>query len=358
MKLKSKVKKRKAELKNLNQLPGKVIYIGNRKNQSSTYELIRYNKAECELYQSDKLEEIITHQATDKVNWFTITGLTDTRQIEAVGHHFRIHPLVLEDVVNTRQRPKLDEYEDYLFLVFKIGFIEGEKLREEHISLIVGQDYILSFQERSIDHFEKMKKRLKNDLGKLRERGADYLLYGLLDLVIDAYFFVVDELGNQLEEIENTIFIGNADEKIAHQIQGLKPEIFSLRRAVLPLRDMTLRLEKTNHKLILERNYNYFRDLHDNSLQVIENVEMYREMLAGIMEMYISTLNNKMNEVMKMLTIVATIFIPLTFIAGVYGMNFENMPELNFKYGYYVVLGVMLLIITLMIWYFKRKKWL
>lgn len=357
MKLKKK-KKRKVKLKNLNQIPGKVVYVGNKKDQQTSLEMITYNKESAEIYETDDFQEILKNWDENKITWLNIVGLSNTAEVEKIGKHFGIHSLVLEDMVNTRQRPKVDEYENYIFLVLKMVWLDNSEYQSEHISFIVGSNYVLSFQEAENDVFEKLRDRILNGLGIIRNREVDFLMYSLLDIIVDHYFMVIDDVGNRLEKIENIIFRGNAEDSVVQDLQVLKPEIFQLKKVVSPLRDMTSQLKNSEHKLLHGKSFNYLRDLHDNCIQILENVETYREMSMGVTDMYISTLNNKMNEVMKVLTIMASIFIPLTFIAGIYGMNFEYMPELELKYGYFYAVGFMLLIIILMLIYFKRKKWL
>jgi|SRR5690625_27057 len=355
---KKKKKKRKSKLKNLNQLPGKVVYVGEKHIQQTGFEMISYNEESCKVFKTDDIDDVFARWDENKITWLNIIGLNNTEPIERVGKHFGIHALVLEDMVNTRQRPKLDEYENYVFLVLKMIWIEKEMYYDEHFSMILGPNYVLTFQEAKNDVFEKIRERINKGLGSIRLKQADFLMYSLLDVIVDHYFLVVEQLGLRLEQIENEVFLGKADDRIVQDIQVLKPEILQLRKVVFPMREMSAQLKNSQHPLLFQKSFNYYRDLHDNCIQVAENVEVYREMIRSVTDMYISTLNNKMNEIMKVLTIMATIFIPLTFIAGVYGMNFENMPELNWKYGYYYVLGFMLIITLLMIWYFKRKKWL
>lgn len=358
MKIKKKKKKRRAKLKNLHQIPGKVTYVGNKKDRHTLLEMMTYHQESAQIFKSDDFNEIMTHWNPQEITWLNIMGLSETNQIETIGKHFGIHNLVLEDIVNTRQRPKMDEYDHYIFMVLKMVWLDQEDYVSEHISLILGENYVLSFQEAENDVFEKLRDRIMNSLGIIRSRGAEFLMYSILDIIVDHYFVVIDDVGNRLEKLENSIFLGTADEVIVHHLQILKPEIFQLKKVVSPLRDIASQLKNSEHKLLYKKSYNYLRDLHDNCVQILENVEMYREMSMSVTDMYISTLNNKMNEVMKVLTIMASIFIPLTFIAGIYGMNFVNMPELEWEYGYYYVLLFMLMIIIGMLIYFKRKKWL
>ncbi len=360
-KIKLKKHKRKTKYKNVNQAPGKVVYVGDKKKAAASFDIIVYDDEENERYQTNKIEAIFERWEDDKMTWINVRGLNDTQAVEALGKRFGLHPLVLEDIVDTHQRPKFDEYPKYLFLVAKMLYLSDDDditYSNEHLSIVVGPNYVLTFQESEKDVFERLRERIQNGLG-LRSSKSDYLMYTLLDAVVDNYYLVIESLGGRIESLENCIFLGKADEEdIVQDIQNLRPEIIQMRRAVNPLRDMTSHLENSTHDLITLKTYNYLRDLHDHSLQVTETVEIYREMTGNLMDMYISTISNKMNEVMKVLTIMASIFIPLTFIAGIYGMNFDYMPELHLRYGYFYVWGFMILLILLMLWYFKRKKWL
>ncbi len=356
--MKLNILRKKEELDNINQAPGKMVYVGEKKKRVTTYDVINYNVDIQSRHKTVDLAELLAHWQADKITWINVNGLSDSKAIETLGHHFELHALVLEDIMNTEQRPKVEEYDQYLFLVMKMLYMQDGEYTNEHISMVVGADYVLTFQESENDVFDKLRERIKSGLGLVRTAKSDYLMYAMMDAIVDNYFAVIETLGIRIQQLENSIFVGKADDAIVLDIQRLRPEIIQIRRAVYPLKDMAGYLEKSRHKLITTKTYNYLRDLHDHSIQVSEDVEIYREMTASLMGMYNSTQSNKMNEVMKVLTIMASIFIPLTFITGIYGMNFENMPELATKYGYFVVLCVMILIILLMLWYFKRKKWL
>ncbi|MCB0464242.1 MAG: magnesium/cobalt transporter CorA, partial [Aequorivita sp.] len=254
---------------------------------------------------------------------------------------------------------KIDEYEEYLFIVFKmLHYDDAEQLTNEHVSMVMGKDYVITFQESEGDVFGDLRERLEHGRGRIRGAGSDYLMFAILDAIVDNYFTVIEFLSNKVELLEDKLFGDNEDPDITEEIQDLKKEILKIRKAVIPLREVVNRLEKIETPLIEERTNKYIRDLYDHIIQVNESVEIYRDMIWGLMDMYMTTISNKMNEVMKVLTIMASIFIPLTFMAGIYGMNFENMPELHFKYGYYYLWGVMILVFIGMLWYFKRKKWL
>lgn len=339
--------------------PGTVVYVGDKAESDLFIEVFDYDKDTLEEKELSNIEEAFEYKTSQPVTWININGLNHTDAIEKIGKHYSIHPLILEDIANTQQRPKIDEYEDYLFVVLKmLYFDKDEKLCIEHISFVLGKNYVVSFQESSGDVFDGIRERLRTGKGRVRSMGSDYLLYVLMDAAVDNYFNLIEVMGDKIEELEDTLFEKKPNDTITYEIQDLKREILKIRRAVFPLREVVNRIEKSDNPLISEKTQHYLRDLYDHIIQVSENVDIYREMIWGLMDMYMTTISNKMNEVMKVLTIMATIFIPLTFIAGIYGMNFENIPELKFKYGYHVLWGVMLVIFVGMLYYFKRRKWL
>ncbi|MCZ4318995.1 magnesium/cobalt transporter CorA [Aequorivita viscosa] len=338
--------------------PGTVTYIGKKTTTVTELDIIDYSKEHYHRFETNKIEEAFNYEDSTNITWINVNGLSNTEDIIALGNHFELHPLIQEDIVSTNQRPKIDEYDDYLFLVFKMLHYDNEQLTIEHISMVMGQDYVLTLQEAEGDVFNDLRDRLENGKGRIRGAGADYLMFAILDAVVDNYFTVIEFLSNKIELLEDKLFDEKEDPNISQEIQELKKEILKIRRAVLPLREVINRLEKIETSLIEERTNKYIRDLYDHIIQVNESVEIYRDMIWGLMDMYMTTISNKMNEVMKVLTIMASIFIPLTFLAGIYGMNFDNMPELHYKHSYYYLLGVMVLVFFGMIWYFKRKKWL
>ncbi len=339
--------------------PGTVKYIGKKSITKTQLDIIDYSKEHYERFETHNIEDAFTYEDSTHITWINVNGLSNTDDIITLGNHFELHPLIQEDIVSTNQRPKIDEYEDYLFIVFKmLHYDDNEQLTNEHVSMVMGKDYLVTFQESEGDVFDDLRERLEHGKGRIRGAGSDYLMFAILDAVVDNYFTVVEFLSNKVEMLEDKLFDDKEDPNITQEIQELKKEILKIRKAVLPLREVINRLEKIEIPLIEERTNKYIRDLYDHIIQVNESVEIYRDMIWGLMDMYMTTISNKMNEVMKVLTIMASIFIPLTFLAGIYGMNFDNMPELHYKYSYYYLLGVMVLVILGMVWYFKRKKWL
>ena len=357
--------RRPKSTKALNQVPGTVTYIGRKESTETILEVIDYDKDTFERYISKNPEDAFNFEDDQKNTWININGLNNTREIKKLGKYYELHPLILEDIVNTNQRPKVDEFPEYFFLVVKMLYFpknsenkSNGSLINEHISLVVGKDYVLTFQEADGDVFEGVRDRLEKSKGRIRQSGSDYLLFSLLDAIIDQYFEVIDCIGDKIELLEDNLFQAQPSDDITFEIQELKRTILRIRRAVFPLREVLSRLEKLESPLIEDKTRNYFKDLYDHIIQVSENIDIYREMTWGLMDMYMTTISNKMNEVMKVLTIIATIFIPLTFIAGVYGMNFEFMPELEWKYSYFVLWGIMIIVFLLMLYYFRRKKWI
>lgn len=352
-------KKRTTSQKHIGQVPGALIYTGQKDSNTLLIETFDYDDENYDEKEIKDIDEAFGFKNTDSITWININGLNRIREIEKIGNHYKLHPLLLEDVVNISQRPKIDEYDSYLFVVLKMLYYNAdEKVVAEQVSFVLGPNYVLSFQEAEGDVFDSVRDRIRHKKGRIRELGSDYLLYALIDAVTDHYFMIIETMGNKIEDLEDNLFNGQSQHEISQQIQDLKREVLKVRRAIFPLREIINRIEKTDNELILPKTLHYFRDIYDHIIQISENIDIYREMIWGLMDMYMTSISNKMNEVMKVLTIIATIFIPLTFIAGIYGMNFENIPELKFEYGYYALWVVMVLLFLGMLAYFRRKKWL
>ncbi|WP_324719039.1 magnesium/cobalt transporter CorA [Salinimicrobium sp. HB62] len=351
--------KRPKSTKALHQAPGTVTYVGRKEQVETVLEVIDYNAEAFERFVSKTPEDAFKFEEEDRTTWINIDGLSNTAEIEKIGKYYDLHPLIIEDIVNTNQRPKIDEYSDYFFIVAKMLYYrEDGRLENEHISMVLGKNYVITFQEAGGDVFDGVRERLSKAKGRIRSRGADYLVFALLDAIVDNYFVVVEEMSDKIEAMEERVFDPQPNDDITLEIQELKRTMLRIRRAVNPLREVVSRLEKMDHELIQEQTINYLKDLYDHMLQVSENIEIYREMTWGLMDMYMTSISNKMNEVMKVLTIMASIFIPLTFLAGIYGMNFEYMPELHFKFSYPILLVIMSVLIVGMLIYFRRKRWL
>ena len=345
--------------KHLGQIPGALVYTG--KKEDVKLHLHSFDYTDNDIHEKDlsNIEEAFVFKDTESVKWVNLNGLNNIKEIETIGSYYQLHPLLLEDIVNTSQRPKIDEYKSYIFIVLKMMYYDdNETIISEQVSFVLGKNYVLTFQEAEGDVFDGVRDRIRHKKGRIRTEGADYLLYALIDAIVDHYYAIIETMGNKIEDLEDDLFNGISQEEISHQIQDLKREVLKVRRAIFPLREIIGRIEKDPNSLIEEQTTHFFRDVYDHIIQVTENLDIYREMIWSLMDMYMTTISNKMNEVMKVLTIIATIFIPLTFIAGIYVMNFINMPELQYKYGYHIVWAVMILIFLAMLYYFKRKKWL
>ena len=339
--------------------PGTLVHVGEKKVEFVRITYLDYDEQNFEEKQVSSIEDCFSFKTTPTVTWINIDGLHEVEIIEELGKQFELHPLILEDILNTGQRPKMEDFEKYLFVVLKMLSYqdEGQVVQVEQVSLVLGSNYVISFQEQVGDVFNPIRDRIRNSKGRIRKMGCDYLMYALLDAVVDNYFAILEKLGERIESMEEEL-ITNPTDRTLHQIYALKREMVFLRKSVWPLRELVSGLQRSESPLIGESTGIYLRDVYDHTIQVIDTVESFRDMVSGMLDTYLSSISNKMNTVMKVLTIIATIFIPLTFIAGIYGMNFENMPELKWRYGYAVVWAVMGLVFILMLVYFKRKKWL
>lgn len=354
-----KHKKNKKSYKARNVPPGTMSYRGKKESTVTDIDIINYNSEFHNALSVEKIEDTFKSKEKDTIKWINVNGLNDLETIEKLGNNYGLHALTLEDIVNTQHRPKIDEFETYLFIVFKMLYYkDDDELYFEHISMVVGDGFVLTFQEADGDVFDPLRERIAHGKGKIRNSGSDYLMYAILDAVIDNYLIVIEAFGDKVEDLENEVFLTEPGNTISNNIQLHKREILKIRRLMVPLREVINKLQKTDSSIIDQKTHNFLRDLYDHIVHVNENIELYREMVWGLMDMYMSIISNKMNEVMKVLTIIATIFIPLTFIAGVYGMNFDNMPELHYKNSYFILLGVMAVIFVMMLVYFRRKKWL
>ncbi|MGD2186444.1 MAG: magnesium/cobalt transporter CorA, partial [Desulfobacterales bacterium] len=293
------------------------------------------------------------------VTWINIDGLHEVELIEKVGTHFGVHSLTLEDIVNTGQRPKVDDFEDYIYLVFKMLKFDDPSghIVSEQVSLILGPHYLISFQEAEGDVFNLVRERIRKGRVRIRKSGPDYLAYALIDAVVDLYFLILEKIGEKIEQFEDRVHSEPTPE-ILQKIHELKREIIYFRKQVWPIREVLNVWHKTESPLVDDANNVFINDVYDHTIQVIDTIESFRDIIAGMMDLYLSTVSNRMNEVMKVLTIMATIFIPLTFVAGIYGMNFKFMPELEWKWSYPLLWILLIVIFLSMLFYFKRKKWL
>ncbi len=339
--------------------PGSLIHIGDKKTERTKITIIDYDAESFQEREAKSIEECCALKETPTVSWINVDGVHDSKLISDLGSRFGVHPLILEDIMTTAQRPKMEDMGDYIYIVVRMLDLadKSQQVHSEQVSLILGRNFVISFQESEGDVFNAVRDRIRTGKGRLRKQGPDYLAYALIDAIVDNYFIVLEKLGENVEEIEEAL-VSSPDRETLHEIHTMKREMIYLRKSVWPLREVISGLERTESELIKDSTGIFLRDVYDHTIQVIDTVETYRDMLSGMLDIYLSSLSNRMNEVMKVLTIIATIFIPLTFIAGVYGMNFKFMPELEWRWGYFLVLGVMLALGILMVILFKRKRWL
>ncbi|HEY6008769.1 MAG TPA: magnesium/cobalt transporter CorA [Geobacteraceae bacterium] len=339
--------------------PGTLVHIGEKSDREISITVMDYAEEGCEEKTISSLKECFYFADPERVTWINVEGLHEVEMIQELGDCQGLHPLVLEDIVNTEQRPKLDDYGDYLYIVLKmLRTGEGGRIVTEQVSIILGSHLVISFQEGvQGDVFNPLRERLRSGKGRLRAMGPDYLVYGLIDAVVDNYFVVLEDVGERIEALEEAVVMEPKPETV-REIHRLKRDMILLRKAVWPLREVLASLERRESRLISEAVVVYLRDVYDHAIQVIDTIEASRDMLSGMLDIYLSSISNRMNEIMKFLTIIGTIFIPLTFLAGLYGMNFQNMPELHWQWGYFAVLAVMCAVALTMLAYFKRKGWL
>jgi magnesium transporter len=339
--------------------PGSLVHVGDIHDKEPRISIIDYSKKEINVQEIETIDEILQYKDKKSITWVNIEGLRNIQLIESIGQEFNIHPLVLEDILNTHQRPKFEEYDDYLYIVLKSITHEKESMSVvyEQISILVLDNFIFTFREWQDDLFLPVIKRIQNSKSQLRGSGSDYLAYALLDCIIDQYFFLLELVDEQIDAIEEELLNRPATDTLA-SIQNIKRKLIYVRRSVTPLRDLVGIILRSDNPLIKEKTLIYFRDVYDHVLRLSETIELQRDMVYGLMEMYQTSISNKMNEVMKVLTVFASIFIPLTFIAGVYGMNFEYMPELKWRYAYPVLWVVFTTVAVGLLIYFRKKKWL
>ena len=339
--------------------PGSLVHIGLEREEKTRITVLDYDEANVEEREIQSVDELASYRGKPSVTWIDVVGVHEPKVIEQIGCQFHIHPLLMEDIMNTTQRPKIDDLGKYICLILKlITFDEtAMELRIEQLSLVLSDDFVLSFQESESGIFKPLRDRIRNSLGRIRRMGTDYLAYSLLDAVVDHYFVVMEKMGEKIDSLEDEV-VSNPKREILRSVQQLRDEILLVRRSVWPLREVISLLERAESPLVDKSSSFFFRDVYEHTIQVMDTVDTYRDILSGMFDIYLSSVSNRLNEVMKVLTIIATIFMPLTFLAGVYGMNFEHMPELKWQYGYFMVLGVMLAVAMGMLVYFRKKKWI
>ena len=340
--------------------PGTLVHVGDVLEAVTRMSVIDYSKENIEEQQIESVDEILKYRDSETVTWVMIEGLADVGIVESIGTLFNVHQLVLEDILNTHQRPKFEEYDDHLYIVLKCLLSEDEdfSVGYEQISLLLLENFVFLFKEKTDDLFRSVQQRIRASKGRFRSLGADYLMYAILDTVVDQNFILIDALDNAITSLEENLLASEPTQSSLNTIQRLKREIIVIRRHVSPVRELMAGLLRSESGLIEEKTHIYLWDVSEHAIRVIESIESYREILSGLLEIYISTVNNKMNEVMKVLTVFASIFIPLTFLVGIYGMNFEYMPELEWKWAYPALWVAFITIPAILLVYFKKKKWL
>ncbi|MCF7803445.1 MAG: magnesium/cobalt transporter CorA [Candidatus Marinimicrobia bacterium] len=338
--------------------PGTLVHSGERRTEDVQITVIDYDGQGLAERTIEDINECAPYKDTGSVTWINIDGLHEVDMLETLGEQYDIHPLVLEDILSTRQRPKVEDYDDYVYIVLRMLTTDENdiKIEDEQFSMILGGDFLITFQEKPGDVFDPVRERLRNSKRQIRSLGADYLAYALIDAIVDHYFVALEGIGETIVDIEGELMEESEQEDL-ESIHGLKREMILFRKSVWPLREVIAQINRGESSLFQKKTLVYLRDVYDHTIQVMDTIESYRDMLSSLLDLYLSTLSNRMNDVMKVLTIIATIFIPLTFIAGIYGMNFNYMPELQWKWGYPTVWGFMIIIGAGMVFYFKKKKW-
>ena len=340
--------------------PGSLVHIGTVPEHETRISMIDYTTETVAETVIASVNELLPFRDSDTVTWVMVEGLADISVIEDIGDMFGIHHLALEDILNTHQRPKFEEFEDYLFIVLKALLSEGNKFAVSHeqVSILVLEKVVFTFKEKIDEVFAPVQQRIRTSKGRFRSLGPDFLTYSILDAIIDQNFILMDALDEAITAIEDQLLVGEPSNATLNSIQKLKREIVGARRFISPIRELVSQMLRSESRLIDEKTHIYLRDVSDHVIRIIESIELHRDITSGLLDIYISSVSNRMNEVMKVLTVFASIFIPMTFLTGIYGMNFDYMPELNWHWAYPALWCVFISIPTVLLVYFKRKKWL
>lgn len=338
--------------------PGTLVHIGEVYGDTTKISVIEYTKDSFAENDDATLNEALHYISTPEMTWINIQGIHDIEMIDTIGKSFGMHALVMEDILNTTQRAKLDDYKEYLYIVLKLlSFDNGhQSVHSEQISILVNSNCVITFQESNNDNFKSIRERIRKANTKIREMGSDYLCYTIIDWIIDQYFVILEKVDDKLETLEEDL-LDNPHTQILLSIERTKREVILLRKSVWPIRDLISQFNRIDTHLIHESSRIFMRDVYDHTIQLIDTIESFRDIVSGLLDLYLSNLTQRTNEIMKVLTVVSSIFVPLTFLASLYGMNFDNIPELHAQYGYYVLLSVMAFIATCMVYSFRRKKW-
>jgi len=338
--------------------PGTLKHIGKVNPKDVKISIIDYFNESYEELEIGHISEAFAYKDTASVTWINVDGLHDTQLISEIGTHFGIHNLTLEDILNTNHRPKLDDYDDYLFLTLKmLGVNTNHYVESEQVSLVLGKNWLITFQESEGDLFDKIRIRLRDKQGKIRQKGVDYLFYALIDIVVDNYFVVTEHFKDEIELIEDKVLL-SPDKKYLSDIQKMRNQLVDFRKAIVPLREALGDLRASNYSLIGKKTYPYLSDVYEHTMYLYESTEYLQESVSNILDLYHSGISNKTNQIMQVLTIYNVIFMPLMFIVGVYGTNFINIPETQLKYGYFYMWALMIVIVLGLLKYFRNKKWL
>jgi magnesium transporter len=339
--------------------PGTIAFAGKQRMDRAKISVMTYGAEDLEERSDATLDDALAPARAGHIAWINVDGLHETDKLERLGEHFGLHPLVLEDIVNVTQRPKAEEYDGYLYIVLKMVRYDeqDDQFHSEQVSIVLGADFVLSFQEEEGNVFEPVRERIRRGKGRIRNLGTDYLAHVLLDAVVDNYFVVLEKMNEYIEALEESVAADPSPE-VLREIHRLKRNVIYLRKHARPMRDMASELLRGESELIHDETRPFLRDVYDHSTQVVDAVETFRDMLSGLQDLYLSSVSNRMNEVMKVLTIIATIFVPLTFVAGIYGMNFEHMPELGWRWSYPIFWVVVVAIGGSMIVFFRKKGWI
>ncbi len=349
----------KTKVKKAGLPPGSLVYVGEKQAEEPLITIFDYTESGYTETIAESAENTFPFRDGLNVSWINVSRVTDVGVVEKIGAHFRVHPLILEDILTQGQRPKIEDMDDYLFIILNMLSFDDQngRIRQEQVSMAVGGSWLITFQEIEGDVFDTIRDRIRTGKGRIRRMRADYLAYSLIDAIVDNYFIIMENLGERIENVEEQLII-SPDNKTLTEIHALRKEMLYLHKSVWPLREVVSKLERSDSDIIQDSTRMYFRDVYDHTVQVMDSVETFRDMLSGILETYLSSVSNRLNDIMRVLTIISTIFIPLTFLAGVYGMNFRHMPELNVTWAYPALWGAMVLLAMAMLYLFRRKRWL
>jgi magnesium transporter len=350
----------KKSLKRVGLPPGTLVHIGQKRAEKVRITRITFDEHSFEQKEVKTIEECFPIKDRRDMTWVNIDGLHEVDIIEKVGTHLGLHPLEMEDILNTGERPKFEESEDHIFVILKMLYHEKgkDRITAEQVSMVVGGNYVVTFQETVGDVFDPVRERLEGGKGRMRKLGSDYLAFALVDAIVDNYFVVLESIGERMELLEEAVIEVPTKETL-REVHRLRRELLFLRKIIWPLREVINCLERTESNLVKETTKVFLRDVYDHAIQVLDSVETFRDMFSSMLEVYVTSISNRMNEIMKVLTVIATIFIPLTFVVGVYGMNFPvQIPPLSLQYGFFVIMGLNLVVALTMLAYFRKKKWI